>query len=358
MIVDQPRIGVVGAGWWATEHHLPSIAAFDGARLVAVVDTSIDRARAAAVEFGAELVFSDADELFASGAVDAVIVATTHATHHGLARSALDHGLHVLVEKPLALTGSDAWDLVERADDQGLVLMVGYTYQFTSSAQQLRSAVADGLLGDLYTVAAIFTSSVERFYRGEWEPESAWASGPQRETYSDPDGGGGQGHTQVTHALGMALTVTDSEPAEAQAYMTRAGLEVDLADAISFRLIGGAVGSVASCGSIRGDQPNVHMIHYLGSEGVAVQDLLTATVTLAPNDGPAEILVLSAGEPSYPADAPARRFAEAICGRPGNPAPGVPAARTAALLEAAYRSAEEGRPVGVWSPEVEKQPPS
>ncbi len=343
-----PRIGIVGAGWWATEHHLPSLASFDGAHLAAVADTDVDRARAAAGQFGADHSFSDAGELYASGAVDAVIVATTHSTHHALARSALDHGLHVLVEKPLALTGRDAWDLVARADERGLVLMVGYTYQFTSTAQRLRSAVAEGLLGDLYAIAAIFTSSVRQFYRGEWEPGAV--VGPQPSTYSDPASGGGQGHTQVTHILGMALAVTDSRPAEVQAYMTRAGLDVDLADAISFRLIGGGVGSIASCGSISGDQPRAQLVHYLGSSGVAVQDLGSGTVSLAPNDGPVETLSLAPGESTYPTEAPARRFAEAIRGRADNPAPGPPAARTAALLESAYLSAEKGQPVAVWSP--------
>lgn len=345
-----PRIGLIGTGWWATEHHLPSLAGFEGARLTAVADADIDRARAAATRFDIGHAFDDAEDLYASGTVDGVIIATTHATHHRLARAALDHGLHVFVEKPLALTARDAWDLVARSDDQGVHLMVGYTHLFTSTAQELRSVVASGWLGELIAVAAIFTSSVEQFYRGEGV--AGETSGPQPDTYADPKAGGGQGHTQVTHALGMLLTVTAELPIEAHAYMTNGRVAVDLADAISFRFEGGAVGSVASSGSIRGEQPDAQVIHYLGSDGAAIQDLGSATVTLANGDGPRRVLSPAPDEGSYPADVPARRFAEVISGRSSNPAPAGPAARATALLESAYLSAATGKPVAVWSPDT------
>lgn len=349
MIADKPRIGVVGTGWWSTEHHLPSLAGYDGARLAAVADTDVDRARTASARFGIELAFSSAEELYASGAIDGVVVATPHTTHHPLARAALDHGLHVFVEKPLATTGSDAWDLVAVARARGLHLMAGYTYQFTSTAARLADRVKDGLLGPLIAVAAIYTSSVQAYYRGEWKP--GMTVGPQPQTYADPSAGGGQGHTQVTHALGMLLAITGAHPIEAHAYMHNAGLAVDLADSISFRLDSGGVGSVASSGSITGDQPDSQVIHYLGTDGVAVQNLNDATVTLASKNGPREVLSLGHDEESYPTQAPVRRFADVIAGHATNPAPGEPAARAAAVLEAAYRSDASQGPVAVWSPE-------
>ncbi len=317
--------------------------------MTAVADADHERARAAARRFGAEASFGSAEELYASGAADGVIIATTHSTHSRLARAAVDRGLHVLVEKPLSLTGRDAWDLVSTARANDVRLMVGYTHQFTSTAQKLRSMVTDGWLGDLIAVAAIFTSRVEDFFRGRWM--AGMSSGPNPGTYADPSQGGGQGHTQVTHVVGMILTVTGGRPSEAHAYMNHGRVKVDLADAVTFRLDGGAFGSVASSGSIRGEQPDAQVIHYIGSDGVAVQNLGDATVTLARSDGPREVLTPAPGEQTYPTHAPARRFADVIAGRADNPSPGEPGARAAALLESAYISARQGRPVPVWSPD-------
>ena len=131
-LTGRPRIGVVGTGWWATTAHLPALAGHPGADLVAVCDPLPDRARAAAERFGAPQHFTDVAALLDAGLVDGVVVATPHTSHHSVARAVLDAGVHVLVEKPLTTTATDAWDLVERAEGSGLHLTVGYTYQHTT----------------------------------------------------------------------------------------------------------------------------------------------------------------------------------------------------------------------------------
>ena len=66
-------------------------------------------------------------------AVDGVVIAVPHTYHYEIARDALDAGVHVLVEKPMVLTSAHAWDLVRRAEEKGLELMVGTTFQFTEA---------------------------------------------------------------------------------------------------------------------------------------------------------------------------------------------------------------------------------
>ena len=338
-----PRIAVVGTGWWATTAHLPSLAAYDGAALVAVCDTRPGRAREVADEFGVPRAFTDPGALLREGLADGIVVATPHTTHHALARGALDAGVHVLVEKPLTTTAADAWDLVRAAESADLHLCVGYTYQHTRTAEFVRQAVRERI-GDLVCVAAEFASATFTLFQGGEDP--AVPSQPHPTTYADPArSGGGQGHTQVTHLMGMVLWATGREVDEVSCYMDNRGLAVDVADVMAYRFAGGGTGTVTSTGTAVGGQPPHQRIRYYGTRGCVEQDLQAATATLYRDDGERVTCAPSAGEAAYPTDAPARRFADLLAGRGPNLSPGRPGAATVAFLDAAYRSAASGSAV-------------
>lgn len=345
-----PRIGVAGTGWWASTAHLPSLATYGSAELVAVCDPVGERARAAAGKFGAPHVFTDVADLLAAGVVDGLVVATPHTTHHAVVRSALDAGVHVLVEKPLATTAADAWDLVGAAERAGRHLVAGYTYQHTSTASFVRRAV-QGAIGDLVCVAAEFASGTQGFFAGGVDP--ADGSQPHPMTYADPrQSGGGQGHTQVTHLMGMVVWATGRSVEEVFCYLDRRGLAVDLVDAMAFRFAGGGSGTVTSTGTAVGGQPRHQRIRYYGTAGCVEQDLVTAEAVLHRNDGSRTSCQLDNDALAYPVQAPARRFADLIAGdRDADRAPGVAAAATAAFLDAAYRSAASHRPERVTNRE-------
>jgi predicted dehydrogenase len=84
--------------------------------------------------------------------VDAVVVATPVSTHGRIVREALEHGKHVLVEKPIAASSAEAAELVNLARERGLVLMVGHTFLYHPAVRALRDIVRSGELGDLYYV--------------------------------------------------------------------------------------------------------------------------------------------------------------------------------------------------------------
>jgi predicted dehydrogenase len=342
------RVGLVGAGWWATEHHLPALLAHPNAVVTAVADRDAERAADVAAQFGIAHHFGDADELVASGESDALVVSTSHPGHHPVARAALLADLHVLVEKPLALRARDAWELVDLARDRRRHLMVGCTYQFTSTAQELHRQVSSGLLGDLISVSAVFTSSVDDLYRGRWFP--GMDNGPKTETYADPANHGGQANSQASHPLGMIFRITGATPARAHAFMTNGAVDVDVADALSIQFDNGAVGSLGTDGSLRPGQLDRQLISYVGSAAVAVQDLGRGLVSITTHEGAETTLELLADESPYPADRPAAAFVDLIRGHGPNPAPGEAAAWTAAVLDACYRSAAEGTVLDVEGP--------
>ncbi len=346
-LTGRPRIGVVGTGWWATTAHLPALAGHPGANLVAVCDPLPDRARAAAERFGAPQHFTDVAALLDAGLVDGVVVATPHTSHHSVARAVLDAGVHVLVEKPLTTTATDAWDLVERAEGSGLHLTVGYTYQHTTTAAFVRTAVREQI-GDLVCVSAEFASATQRLFAGGDDPTNAGE--PHPTTYADPSrSGGGQGHTQVTHLMGMVLWVTGREVAEVFCYTDHRGLAVDVVDAMALRLDTGAPATVTSTGTAVDGQPPYQRIRYYGTAGCVEQDLVTAQAAVHHNDGRRARACQADDAAPYPLLAPARSFVDLIAGHGPNRAPGPPAAATVACLDAAYRSAASGRAERVMS---------
>jgi predicted dehydrogenase len=84
--------------------------------------------------------------------VDAVVVATAPSTHAEIALEALAAGKHVLVEKPLATSTSDACAITRAASDAGRVLMVGHTYEYNAAVRYLRRSIEQDRLGEIYYI--------------------------------------------------------------------------------------------------------------------------------------------------------------------------------------------------------------
>src|SRR3954447_6426287 len=247
------RVGVVGTGWWATQHHIPGLLAYEHCEVVALADRDPVNLERAAAAFRIGRTYADHQALLDAGDVDCVVVAVPHAYHYEIARDGLDAGLGVLVEKPMVLRAAEAWDLVERSQARDLPLVVGYTFQFTRVAERARRALRDGEIGDLLLVSGLFASMVQSYYSSRpadyADVFNFPLTGPKADTYSNPSiSGGGQGQTQITHAMGMVLWATGRRAVEVNAKMSNAGLDVDLVDAISFTLANGAIGTMAATG--------------------------------------------------------------------------------------------------------------
>jgi predicted dehydrogenase len=146
------KVGVVGFGYWGPKivrnfNDIPE------ATLAWVTDRDPDRLERVQADYPYVRTTMDYDEMLASD-IDAVVVATPIRTHFALARAALLAGKHVLVEKPLTACSADATELTRLADERGLTLMVGHTFEYNAAIRQLRDIVASGELGDIYYVDA------------------------------------------------------------------------------------------------------------------------------------------------------------------------------------------------------------
>jgi len=143
------RIGVIGYGYWG-----PRIARnfhdLDGCELAFVCDSRPDVLRRAKQTYPETQVTSDAAEAISSSDVDAVAVVTPVWTHFELARTALENGKHVFVEKPFTSTVAEAAQLIDLADRKHLQIMVDHTFLFTGAVRKIRQLIDDGTLGHLY----------------------------------------------------------------------------------------------------------------------------------------------------------------------------------------------------------------
>lgn len=148
---DLVRVALVGCGYWG-----PNLArnlyGLPGAQLAALCD--LDRARLSSLApfYPTARLTQDYVELLADPALDAIVLATPARTHADLARAALEHGKHVLVEKPLAMTVTDAEQLVALAAEQKRVLMVGHVFAYNPAVRYIKSLIDAGELGEIYYI--------------------------------------------------------------------------------------------------------------------------------------------------------------------------------------------------------------
>jgi predicted dehydrogenase len=141
------RLGIVGLGYWGP--NLARNLARVG-ELAWACDLSDDNLRRYGKLYPEARMTSDIDELLADDAVDAVAIATSVPTHHPLGMRVLAAGKHLFVEKPLALSLSEARELVEAAEDADLRLMVGHLLLFHPGLRVVKRLIESGELGKLF----------------------------------------------------------------------------------------------------------------------------------------------------------------------------------------------------------------
>lgn len=188
------RIGtaVVGYGYWGV-NLARNVAAASSLQLVGVADPDTDRRKAAAVAHPSVASWDGLDAVLECDEVDAVVLAVPAHAHAALATKVLESGRHVLVEKPLAMDIGEGRDVVDLADDKGLIAMVGHTFLYAEPVRKLKELIA---AGDLGAVQYLYSQrlSLGRIRR---DCSALWNFGP--------------------HDISIMLYLLDERPAEVSA---------------------------------------------------------------------------------------------------------------------------------------------
>ncbi|MDX1933152.1 MAG: Gfo/Idh/MocA family oxidoreductase [Capsulimonadales bacterium] len=154
--MEKVRIGIIGCGGIAHGKHMPALKRQNNVEMTAFCDIEVEKAVDAAQKYGVEGAksFIDYRELLTSGLVDAVNVCTPNNSHAEIAIAAMEAGLHVLTEKPMAKTASDARAMVEASKRTGKILTVGYQSRYRADSQYLKRIISEGELGEIYMAKA------------------------------------------------------------------------------------------------------------------------------------------------------------------------------------------------------------
>jgi phthalate 4,5-cis-dihydrodiol dehydrogenase len=199
------RLGVVGLGR-AAGLMIPSLVSRPDVVLTAAADPITAARDRFAAEFGGRT-FDDAESLCASGLVDGIYIATPHGQHAADVETAAEHGIHAIVEKPMALTLDDCRRMHAAAARAGTVLVVGHTHAFDPPVALMGRLIASGRYGRLRTVVSmVYTDFLYR---------------PRRPEELDTARGGGIMYNQVPHQLEIVRELTGRSPQSVRAVTGR-----------------------------------------------------------------------------------------------------------------------------------------
>lgn len=207
--MNKVRFGIIGVGNMGRAHAFSLLNEVKGAELTAVCDISPERLEWAAEQLPEQVLrFSTAEELFTSGSIDAVLIATPHYDHPPLAIEALKHGLHVLIEKPAGVFTKAVQEMNDAAAQSDRKFGIMYNQRTNPLYKKLKELIASGELGEIRRTNWIITD----WYRSQ----SYYNSGGWRATWAGE--GGGVLLNQDPHQLDLWQWTTGMMPKRVRAF--------------------------------------------------------------------------------------------------------------------------------------------
>lgn len=170
------RIGVIGAGGTSQLLHLPILSERPDVEVSALSDLDAGKARAVAERFGVPRVLSD-DEIIAADEIAGVIVCAPSFLHEDFTISCLEAGKHVLVERPLALSPGGVRRVMAVAEAAGKGVVLGQSHRYQANVRALRSAIAEGALGELSAARVDWLNRAVRRPRTGWRRRALESGG-------------------------------------------------------------------------------------------------------------------------------------------------------------------------------------
>jgi UDP-N-acetylglucosamine 3-dehydrogenase len=163
---DSVNVAVIGAGYWGKKvisEYLALAKDDPSTSLLRICDVQYQNLRhcGEVFQFPKDQLENSYKELLHSSDVDAVHICTPNETHYQICREALMAGKHVLLEKPMTLNSQQAFELMDLAKKDELVLQVGYIFRFNNALREVRKLIKDEFFGDLYYLRLQWTDFLQ-----------------------------------------------------------------------------------------------------------------------------------------------------------------------------------------------------
>lgn len=156
------RAGIIGAGWVARDRHLPAYRKIDGVEIAAIQDRQPERAASLAKAAGGSAQATDSLSELLDLCPDVVSICTPPFAHREPALAALERGVAVFMEKPMAMSHPEALEIAEAAKASGTLLTISHNFLFSRSMQRVKRAMAAGKAGRVISVLGVQASSPRR----------------------------------------------------------------------------------------------------------------------------------------------------------------------------------------------------
>ncbi len=174
------RLAIIGSTGVIGRVHIDAIRKLDTCRLVGITARTQQPLRQQAAELGVTP-YPTLDDALSDANVDAIVIATPHRSHADITERAARAGKHVLVEKPMAVTPSEADRMIRACRDAGVKLGVLFNNRFRPEALKMRELIEQGAIGQIYRVsmASAMIRSQDYYnrldWRGKWQAEGGGA---------------------------------------------------------------------------------------------------------------------------------------------------------------------------------------
>lgn len=241
--MSKVRVGVIGTGGMA-QSHIKMLHAHPNAEVTALCDikpAALERTTERHPELKEAAQFSDYREMLTSGLVDSVAIVTPHTVHYEQIMTSLDHGMHVLCEKPMVCKVFEAHNVLKQIEQSGKVFVLSYQRHYQKEFLYIKREIDSGKYGPVQFVQGL---QCQNWYRGT---RGAWRQDPKLS-------GGGQLNDSGSHLLGVVLFITGLSVESVCGFIDNFDVPVDINSALSLKFVGGGQGNL----SIVGNSPTWH----------------------------------------------------------------------------------------------------
>ncbi len=330
------KIGVIGCGSIAQHRHLPEYKMNEQVELVAVCDINTERANSVAQQYGVKA-YTNYEELLASGTVEAVSVCTPNYLHAPISVAALNSGVHVLCEKPMATSEEEAKAMIEAAKTNGKKLMIGHNQRFVASHQKARELIEKGEIGKIYSFRTAF---------GHGGPEGWSVDGKDSWFFKKDEAFIGAMGDLGVHKTDMLRYILNEEIVEVGAFVESNAKDfanVDDNAVCVLKTQSGIIGTLAASWAYNGKEDNSTIVY--GEKGILrLED--DPTYSLVAQYATGEVVnyelgkIQSNDEGGQSNSHVIEQFVEAVAEDKESPVPGEEGLKSLAVILAALKSSQ------------------
>ena len=332
------RVALLGAGFWARNAHVPALRALPDVDLVACAGATLDEGRAFVAEQEITAAYESLEQLLAEADPDVLAIVAPDDVHAHATTVALERGIAVFCEKPLANDAATANALARLQDERAAIATVGFSFRFSPALQQLKRDLATGVLGEPWFIELFEHNPQFHPLRGRpmnWKGDPAHAAAGALFEYG-------------SHVVDIARWLVGDVAAVSTSFgRVRDDAQLDDIGTLQLRFAGVATGILVSSWLLAGGFPGIRVrLHGSDGLGEAVLDESVGGETYVRIGDDArirervELEPVAGGISGYTR----RHYAslvDALHGRPADELPSLPdGAAAQAVLEAALQATE------------------